>query len=403
MSRISTVLINELQFSLLWRQKAWSQGQTRQWALSQPTAERGTLHWLQQQTSLWSHHFVWLWLLANAGVLFAALGSVTSLMHWQPDGQVNLLLVLAVLWLLPCLLLLATLLLWPWLHRLWWWQLLWQRYAQLADLRPLVLLLSQRLALLWLLISWLTLMFWLLVDDFYFVWSSTLNVPTEAWQALLNTMAWPWSWYLPQWTIDSQWVVDNRQWQGQPMSGGVDRQWWPFISLSMLTWLLLPRVLLWAMARLAMAQAVARCRQDLAHQQFQQWLSQPQWQTAVSRSQVPGTQATELSTQQLAGPVLAISWQQARPELSHQLGVGDVRDDLRRLQQWSELAPHPVQLWVLAKSQPLAELADLLLSLPQARLPGELVVLADGEHSLDSWQLFVSQQLPHFRIRRQSS
>ncbi len=400
MYRISTALINELQFSFHWPRAGWSQGQLRQWALNKEAkGARLRLAWLTEQQPLWSQKWSLLQWLAPLMIALLAFSSMTGILHWQDQGRINLLLLLSYVWALPMLLLLFSLLLLPWLPRLWWWQWAIKSFGHWQAWRPVVLLLSQSLAIYWLLFSWLAFMFWLLIDDFYFVWASTLMLSSD-WVRLFDVLAWPWAWLWPDIRIDAELLAASREWQGQGGTLGPDQHWWPFISLVLAFWLLLPRFVLWLLAWFGCYWSLKQQVRRAAQQQFDLWATQPMLASSQSISQAPSDQPKDWQQGVLQAPCLEISWQQALPAAPWQLGQGSYEQDLARVAQLSQQGQMPLRLWVKAKSQPLAELADLLHQLPQSSLEGELVVLGDLQ-AAQGWQWFVTRHLPHFHLRAQ--
>lgn len=88
--------------------------------------------------------------------------------------------------------------------------------------------------------------------DFVFVWGSTYAPGDSAVQALVNALATPWRDWLPWATVPPEVVSGSRHHDALVLDrAGIDgmRGWWPFLLLCLLVYALLPRLLLWALAR----------------------------------------------------------------------------------------------------------------------------------------------------------
>ena len=122
----------------------------------------------------------------------------------------------------------------------------WQQVPQL--LRMLILRWGQ-----WFSISFnlaLILSFWLvlLVSDRNFGWSSTLNISANSLFAVLHTLSLPWAWLIDSASATQELVAATR-FQGLQQDFGAQqiaamRNWWPYLLCALITYGLLPRVLL---------------------------------------------------------------------------------------------------------------------------------------------------------------
>lgn len=89
----------------------------------------------------------------------------------------------------------------------------------------------------------------LLVMDRSFGWSSTLNISAQGLHQLLSGLSTPWAWLWPSASVDMN-LVDSTRYQSLQQhftSEQVEamRMWWPFLCAAIITYGLLPRLLLW--------------------------------------------------------------------------------------------------------------------------------------------------------------
>lgn len=115
--------------------------------------------------------------------------------------------------------------------------------------------------------------------DLAFGWSTTVEMAASTVESVCRWLAWPWSAWLPAAVPDLALVEASRFFRLEDRD--LDRQaaaglgqWWPFVSLSILVWGLLPRVVLMIVLHLRKRQA---CRQML--------LTHPQVQALLDRLQ----------------------------------------------------------------------------------------------------------------------
>ncbi len=93
----------------------------------------------------------------------------------------------------------------------------------------------------------------LALNDFTFIWSSTFNLSDEVMLAGADTVAAPWARWLPVATVDAEIVAQSRYY---PTGGKFSTEqlrsmhsWWPLLLAAMVCYCLLPRLLLWLLAR----------------------------------------------------------------------------------------------------------------------------------------------------------
>ncbi|WP_116364303.1 DUF2868 domain-containing protein [Parahaliea mediterranea] len=223
--------------------------------------------------------------------------------------------------------------------------------------------------------------------DFVFVWGSTFNPGDQAVQGLVNTLAAPWRGWLHWATVPPEVVAGSRHHAALVLDrAGIEdmRGWWPFLFLCLLVYALLPRLLLWLAAR-ALAPGMLR----------RSFVGLPGADLVLSRmaAQLVSTRSAQASEAELdaiapaqmavapAAPegLLLIDWAGALGDASPAqfeelpavdendilpLGQGALAEDRRDL---AMLATDDIEhLLVIVKSwePPVADLADLLASLP---------------------------------------
>lgn len=102
----------------------------------------------------------------------------------------------------------------------------------------------------------------LAVNDFSFIWSSTFNLSNDAVLRFSEIVSSPWQQWIPAATVDADIVANSRY---HPTGGKFSPEqlssmhsWWPFLLVSMLCYVLLPRLLLWVVSRWMYATRLAR-------------------------------------------------------------------------------------------------------------------------------------------------
>ena len=95
-------------------------------------------------------------------------------------------------------------------------------------------------------------------SDLAFGWSTTLQLPAERFTAVARALAWPWAWAWPDAAPTGELVEATRYFRGQAFDPQVHGGWWPFLVAAMVTYGLLPRVVLLAVATWRLRAAAAR-------------------------------------------------------------------------------------------------------------------------------------------------
>jgi len=103
----------------------------------------------------------------------------------------------------------------------------------------------------------LTLLVQVLVRDLAFGWSTTLQTSAPAYHGLVEQLAWPWRGWLPAAVPNLELVQQSRYFRLQdsvPANPERLGGWWPFLVMLWLCYVVLPRLLLLAAARLQLNQ-----------------------------------------------------------------------------------------------------------------------------------------------------
>ncbi|MFU8763126.1 MAG: DUF2868 domain-containing protein [Haliea sp.] len=259
------------------------------------------------------------------------------------------------------------------------------------------------------------------LGEFSFVWGSTFNPGAGFVQGLAETLALPWSSWLPLATVPPEIVANSRF---HPATVALDRSdidsmrgWWFFLWACLLVYALLPRLLLWLLSRLffrrllahsflhypGAEQVLARMQAPLVRTRATDPASTP---TAAEMEPAPlGIAAADASLLVLDyGGALGAGGPADFEELmtvpSTQVvlvGAATLQDDLDRLTDLPVAASEQLLLVVKAWEPPLAELRDLLE--PLARVPRCTVLLAPlpgkatPHRKVEDWRSF-ARSLP---------
>lgn len=246
----------------------------RRWALAQPkqSAWRLLRGWLQQ----WGRLSVASSTLFVYGTYVAALvfGFVlmAGLLAFQPFQRINLLWFLSLAVLLPFV---------------WWLLALFFSIAQVpfplrtlvehrlprgsfpAALRPLlkqsVIALGQQLSLLFSIGMLTAFLLYLLMTDLAFGWSSTLDLGSSVIHQITTALAWPWRTLWPEAVPSLELIEQSHYFRAAPLAveqPAMFGQWWRFLLMCLLAYVLLPRLITTAVARFRLIRMHNRVRDN---------------------------------------------------------------------------------------------------------------------------------------------
>lgn len=256
----------------------------------------------------------------------------------------------------------------------------------------------------------------LLVVDRSFGWSSTIDISADGLHSVLDWMAKPWAWWLPEATVGRELVTATRYQSLQTEFGTAQvaamREWWPFLFACIAFYGLLPRLILWmlfyALYRRQLVQtfvnypgarmAIQRMNSPLVHTQAHDHeAAADAGDDIVSRRALPADRKRIL-----------VDWSGAlNPDtrkLLEELGMAneqiepaglDLTEDERLLERINQVR-HDVVVLVKSWEPPLSELGDFLRGI-SPKLDCYLLVLplrgrpVKAEEFAD-WQQFARQK-----------
>lgn len=263
------------------------------------------------------------------------------------------------------------------------------------------------------------------LGEFSFVWGSTFNPGTGFVQGLVETLALPWSDWLPLARVPPDVVASSLF---HPAMVALDRSdiermrgWWPFLWACLLVYALLPRLLLWLLSRLFSQRLLVRS--FLHYPGAEQVLLRLQTPLVRTRGSAagegPATAAPDpapldraaVDTSLLVldyggalgsgGPADFEELMAVPPTQVILLGAATLQDDLDRVRSLPITSRARLLLVVKAWEPPLAELRDLLE--PLARVPRCSVLLVPlpgktiSQGKVNDWRSF-ARSLPFVSV-----
>lgn len=229
----------------------------------------------------------------------------------------------------------------------------------------------------------LTLLVLLVIQDLAFGWSTTLDTAAGGYHTLVQALATPWGWLWPAAVPSQELVEATRFFRAAPDSPGTAPaqwgQWWPFVVMLWLTWVLVPRLVLLAFSHWLITHKAGQLLQQHPGMQALAWrMETPTLDTGNQHNDaddLPDT-TTRARTVELADTDHIVCWAGAgEPELPQQLlgnqtqilkagGRASLKDDdqvLATLAQALAESPNP-SVMVVTRSwePPTGELHDFL-------------------------------------------
>ncbi|TGN39417.1 DUF2868 domain-containing protein [Marinobacter confluentis] len=369
---------------------------------------------------------------AFAGII---LGTVTmaGLLYYEGGQRINLTLLLAFAG-LQTLLALVTIV----QSTINWqpWRRLLRRVAQTgkdSPLKPLMPTLMARAAhaggICFGLAGVATLLVLVVIQDLAFGWSTTLDTSAEGYHQLLAVLAWPWQSLWPAASPDLALVQATRFFRTETGATGADPelwgQWWPFVVMVWLFYVVVPRLLGLALAQI---QLQRRARQALDSHSgmvaLEYRLETPTVDTGNEHHDAEDSpdEKTAAQLQPLPDSQVLIFWAGSNhPELPDTLTAGhllteaaggqhSLSEDEQTIQRCGDLLAKQdkpaVTLVTRAWEPPIAELQDFI-ELASSQWPKKTRIALlpyamdahqiNGRHQLDQWLRF-SERLQDKRI-----
>tara|TARA_R110001592_G_scaffold363395_1_gene687510 strand:+ start:18712 stop:20097 length:1386 start_codon:yes stop_codon:yes gene_type:complete len=251
----------------------------------------------------------------------------------------------------------------------------------------------------------------LALSDFTFVWGSTFQLSDSLMEQITAWIALPWSSWLPQATVSGDLIFASRFHPAvtslSPANIEDMRGWWPFLIMAMLTYGVLPRLLLWLLSKFFYGRQMRAAFAQL-----------PGSERVLARMKSPlvktqGEGAGSYAQETESGPavidrrLLLLNWANALgpPDIAAfeefaavpegnivNAGLGSLPEELQRLGDRVAKPVEHIMVTVKSWEPPMADLADFLgnfSSVPRCTL--YLVPLPHKSVSttrLGDWQLF---------------
>ncbi|UTW45813.1 DUF2868 domain-containing protein [bacterium SCSIO 12696] len=247
-----------------------------------------------------------------------------------------------------------------------------------------------------------------LFQDLAFAWSSTVaERGTQAEKLVENFLvhlSWPWQWLLgapSQELLSSSRFYRGGAEQSASFNGELLGQWWSYLVMAMVTYGLLPRLMLalWLRYRLAKT-LLNEMRHSGDIERFALTL-EPNLASTSDAANIESKLLSDVDSWQSDAICLAWQWQPKQIQSTKVLGLSSWQED----NQWlANIAPQwnaSVQLLVTPQQVPTAELADTIevIRTKNPKLDISLWLLSGPEKAAEgarkSWQLFARKyQLP---------
>ena len=261
-------------------------------------------------------------------------------------------------------------------------------------------------------------------SDLAFGWSTTLDADATAVSRIVQAIAWPWASFAPL-AVPSPDLVEQSQFfrleragvvAGSPRALGA---WWPFTLLALVTYGLLPRLLLFTLAAVRLRAATgALLLEDARVTALLDRMTSPAIETAAEQHDEAPPLSIGVATagdRPTTGSARALIWESslpvdaARSYARRHLGLevldiaeaggGRLATDRAALEQLAADASRTLLVFTPAWEPPLLELRDFLAELRQRIGPGASIVVApvpDGPRAVTdveraTWQRAIAQ------------
>ena len=251
----------------------------------------------------------------------------------------------------------------------------------------------------------------LALSDFTFVWGSTFQLSDSLVEQMTAWMASPWSAWLPQATVSGDLIFATRFHPAitalSPTNIEDMRGWWPFLIMAMVTYGLLPRLLLWLLSKFFYRRQMRAAFVRLPGSE--RVLARMKAPLVRTQGEGPGGFAPELENSPVVidRRLLLLNWANALAPVDItsfaefasvpegnviNAGLGPLPDELEQLEDRFAKPVEHVLVAVKSWEPPMADLADFLdnfASVPRCTL--FLIPLPHKSVSttrLGDWQLF---------------
>ncbi|MCW8944583.1 MAG: DUF2868 domain-containing protein [Sedimenticola sp.] len=300
--------------------------------------------------------------------------------------------------------------------------------AMPSTLRPLFKLtlvaLGQQFSLLFSLGMVLAFLLYLLVTDLAFGWSSTLDISAALIHEITHAISWPWQQLWPAAVPSVELVEQTHYYRATPVTTDQPElfgQWWRFLLMSLIVYVLLPRLITSALYRYRLVQ-IQKCvlSSDALisglWQRFTTELIDHEAQPVEQRVHSSGAPTTERTAKSYTQ---VLSWgvwpdeiieplhQRWRTDLAtnHWSPVDSIKSAESTLSELNTLPDEPLLLLCKGWEPPTGELEDFCNELSELRThlfiwPVPLNGMSDERRRLltESWQAFVTQLPERFHL-----
>jgi hypothetical protein len=261
-------------------------------------------------------------------------------------------------------------------------------------------------------------------SDLAFGWSTTLDVDAGAVSRIVQAIAWPWAPFAPL-AVPSPELVEQSQFfrlERAGIAAGSSRAlgaWWPYTVFALVTYGLLPRLLLLALAAVRLRAATgALLLEDSRVTALLDRMASPAIETAAEQHEEAPRLEIGLATRAdrpMTGSARALIWENSLPPDAArsyarrhlgldvldiaQAGAGHLTADRAALEQLATDQARTLVVFTPAWEPPLLELRDFLTDLRQRIGPAASIVVApvpDGPRAVTeveraTWQRAIAR------------